>query len=214
MADAAPAPAPARKARWSWRSLSRAIHRDLGHLAVGLTVVYAASGLAVNHITDWEPSFVSYQEARELGGPIAGSDDEAAASVRARLGVREEPRDVYRAAPDDLQLVFDKRTLHVNTQTGHVLDEGQRPRFFLRAANWLHLNRGKKAWTYVADFYAAGLLLLALTGIVLNTGRKGLLGRGGILILLGAAVPVAYVQLSGGPDHAGGKPKIEAPREK
>jgi hypothetical protein len=204
------APAPAKKARFSWRNLSRAIHRDLGHLAVGLTVVYAASGLAVNHITDWEPSFASYQETRELGGPIAGSDDEAAATVRARLGVREAPRDVYRAAPDDLQLVYDKRTLHVNTQTGRVLDEGQRPRFFLRAANWLHLNRGKKAWTFVADFYAAGLLLLALTGIVLNTGRKGILGRGGVLILLGAAIPVAYVQLSGGPDHQKGKPAMEA----
>jgi len=204
------AEAPPRKPKLTFRSLSRALHRDLGHLAVGLTVVYAASGLAVNHIADWEPSFQSYQEAHELGGPIAGSDDDVAAAVRAKLGVREAPRDVYRAAPDDLELVFDKRTLHVNAATGHVLDEGQRPRFFLRAANWLHLNRGKKAWTYVADFYAAALLLLAATGIVLNTGRKGLLGRGGILILVGAAIPVAYVQLSGGPDHARAKPRMEA----
>jgi hypothetical protein len=203
--------APPKRARYSWRGLSRALHRDLGHLAVGLTVVYAASGLAVNHITDWEPSFQSYQETRELGGPIAGSDEEAAATVRERLGVGAAPRDVYRAAPDDLQLVFDKRTLHVNTQTGRVLDEGQRPRFFLRAANWLHLNRGKKAWTYVADAYAAGLLLLALTGMVLNAGRKGLLGRGGILVLVGAAIPVTYVLLSGGPEHASGKPRMEAP---
>jgi hypothetical protein len=204
-------PAP-RKARFSWRNLARVIHRDLGHLAVGLTVVYAASGLAVNHIADWEPSFQSYQEAHEIGGPIAGSDEEVASAVRAKLGVKDAPRDVYRAAPDDLQIVYDKRTLHVNPATGRVLDEGQRPRFFLRAANWLHLNRGKKAWTYVADFYAAALLLLAATGIVLNTGRKGLLGRGGILILVGAAIPVAYVQMSGGPDHANAKPRMEAPR--
>lgn len=221
--EGAPAPAagkarrgaaPGKKGGLSWRGLSRALHRDLGHLAVGLTVVYAGSGLAVNHIADWEPSFVSYQETRELGGPITGTDEEAAAAVRARLAVPGEPRDVYRAAPDDLQLVYDKRTLHVNTQTGRVLEEGQRPRFFLRAANWLHLNRGKRAWTYVADFYAAGLLLLALTGIVLNTGRKGILGRGGILVLLGAAIPVVYVQLSGGPERAPAPAKMEAPRGK
>ncbi len=206
-------PAPAKRpGRFSWRGLARVLHRDIGHLAVGLTFVYALSGIAVNHILDWEPSFQSYQETRELGGPVAGTDDEAAAAVRARLGVAEEPRDVFRAAPDDLQLVFDKRTLHVNTATGRVLDEGQRPRFFLRVANWLHLSRGKKAWTYVADTYAAGLLVLALTGIVLNTGRKGLWGRGGVLILVGAAIPVAYVQWSGGPEHANGKPKVEAPR--
>jgi hypothetical protein len=211
-----PAPAAREKkaARSSWRAWNRAIHRDLGHVAVGLTVVYALSGIAVNHISDWEPSFQSYHEVHELGGPVAGTDEEAAAAVAARLGVKDKPRDVYRAAPDDLEVVYDKRTLHVDTRTGHVVDDGQRPRFFLRAANWLHLNRGKKAWTYVADAYAAGLLLLALSGMLINTGRKGLLGRGGILVLLGAAIPILYVQLSGGPEHASGKPKVEAPRER
>jgi hypothetical protein len=214
MAEAGPVGPPARPpaktaARFPWRAWLRALHRDLGNLVVGLTLVYALSGLAVNHIADWEPSFVSYEAAHELGGPVPGTDDEAAAAVLARLGVPGPPRDVYRAAPDDLQLVFDKRTLHVNTLTGYVLDEGQRPRFFLRAANWLHLNRGKRAWTYVADFYAAGLVLLALSGIFLNPGRKGLLGRGGVLVVLGAAIPIAYVVLSGGPERAGGK-RVEA----
>jgi hypothetical protein len=206
-------------ARFPWRAWLRAFHRDIGNLAVGLTLVYALSGLAVNHIADWEPSFTSYQEPHELGGPIAGSDDEAAAAVLARLGVPGPPRDVYRAAPDDLQLVFDKRTLHVNTVTGHVVDEGQKPRFFLRVANWLHLNRGKKAWTYVADAYAAGLIFLALSGIFLNPGRKGLFGRGGILVVVGAAIPIAYVVLSGGPEQANGRRRasptgVEETREK
>jgi uncharacterized protein len=201
-------------ARFPWRGWLRAVHRDAGHLAVGLTFVYALSGIAVNHIADWEPSFTTYQEAHELGRPIPGSDDEAAAATLAGLGVTETPRDVYRAAPDDLQIVFDKRTLHVSTASGHVLDEGQRPRFFLRVANWLHLNRGKRAWTYVADAYAGGLILLAISGLFLTPGRKGLWGRGGVLLLLGAALPIAYVELSGGPEHANGKPRVEAPREK
>jgi hypothetical protein len=205
-----------RGVRFPWRAWLRAMHRDLGNVAVGLTLVYALSGLAVNHIAQWEPSFTSYEETHELGGAIAGTDDEAAAAVLARLGVPGPPRDVYRAAPDDLQLVFDKRTLHVNTMTGHVLDEGQKPRFFLRAANWLHLNRGKKAWTYVADAYAAGLIFLALSGIFLNPGRKGLFGRGGVLVVLGAAIPIAYVVLSGGPEQASGKrqPGVEETRDK
>jgi hypothetical protein len=204
MAERAPA------GRWSWKGLNRALHRDLGHLAVGLTLVYALSGIAVNHVADWEPSFQSYQEVHEMGGPVAGSDEEAAAAVSARLGVKEKARDAFRAAPDELEVVFDKRTLHVNTRTGHVVDDGQRPRFFLRAANWLHLNRGKKAWTYVADTYAAGLLLLALSGLLINPGKKGLLGRGGILVVLGAAIPILYVQISGGPDQVKSPPKPAA----
>ena len=87
----------------------------------------------------------------------------------------------------------------VHTVSGAVLEDGQRPRFLLRVANWLHLNRGKQAWTYVADGYAVFLLFLAASGLFMLPGRKGLVGRGGIFVALGVAVPVLYVTLSGGP---------------
>jgi hypothetical protein len=200
-----------KKGRSSWRGYNRAIHRDLGHVAVGLTLIYAISGLAVNHILDWDPSFVTYSEARELGAPVPGTDDEAAAAAMKQLGVAGTPRDVYREGPTDLQVVLDKRTLHVNTTNGHVVDEGQRPRFFLRAVNWLHLSRGKKAWTVIADIYAVGLIFLAISGILMSPGRKGLFGRGGLFMLVGIAVPIVYIQLSGGPEAQSGKPGPAAP---
>jgi hypothetical protein len=200
-----------KKGRSSWRGYNRAIHRDLGHVAVGLTLIYAISGLAVNHILDWDPSFVTYSEVRELGAPVPGTDDEAAAAAMKQLGVAGTPRDVYREGPTDLQVVLDKRTLHVNTTNGHVVDEGQRPRFFLRAVNWLHLSRGKKAWTVIADIYAVGLIFLAISGILMSPGRKGLFGRGGLFMLVGIAVPIVYIQLSGGPEAQSGKPGPAAP---
>ncbi len=185
--------------RFSVRGLVRAFHRDAGNLAVGLTVVYALSGIAVNHIADWNPNFTDYQKTHELGGPLKGDDEAVASMVMGKLGIAGKPGDVYRATPSELEVTLDRRTLHINTETGKVLDEGEKPRFLLRVVNWLHLNRGKKAWTYVADGYAGGLLLLAFSGIFMLPGKKGLLGRGGIFVLLGAAIPIAYVTLSGGP---------------
>lgn len=185
--------------RFSLRGLVRVVHRDAGNLAVGLTIVYAASGLAVNHIADWNPNFVDYKKTHELGGPLEGDDQAVAARVMQRLGIDGKPGDVYRATDTELEITLDRRTLHVDTKTGKVLDEGEEPRFFLRLVNWLHLNRGKKAWTYVADGYAAALLLLAFSGMFMLPGRKGLIGRGGIFVVLGAAIPIAYVTLSGGP---------------
>lgn len=200
MADAAGAPKPApRPRRLSLRGALRAVHADLGHFAVGLTFVYALSGLAVNHIADWDPNFTSYERVHELGTPLAGDDQAIARAALERLAIRAEPQEVYRAAPDQLEVVLDRRTLHVTPSTGRVIDEGQEPRLLLRAANWLHLNRGKKAWTYVADTYAAGLLALAVSGALMLPGRRGLLGRGGIWLLAGVLVPVLYVHLSGGP---------------
>ena len=189
---------PARRGRFHWRAWLRAIHRDVGYLAVGLTFVYAMSGIAVNHITDWadgDPSFRTYQTTHELG-PLGGDDAAIADAVQGRLGIAEAPQEVYRTSDEELEIVFDRRTLHVRAD-GHVVDEGQEPRFLLRAANWLHLNRGKKAWTYVADAYAAGLLFLAASGMFMIAGRKGLLGRGAVLVLVGVAIPIAYVTLAG-----------------
>lgn len=187
--------------RFQWRNLLRTVHRDAGNLAIGLTLVYAISGIAVNHIGDgdWDPNFQSYKQTHELGGPLEGEDQAVADKVLARLNIQDKPTEVYRATATELEISLKRRTLHVDTQSGKVLDEGQNPRFLLRFANWLHLNRGKKAWTYVADGYAAALLLLAFSGMFMLPGKKGLIGRGGIFVLLGIAIPVAYVTWSGGP---------------
>ncbi|HMJ15372.1 MAG TPA: PepSY-associated TM helix domain-containing protein [Polyangiaceae bacterium] len=197
--SATPEAGRARRRRWSARPWLRALHRDAGYFVVGLTIIYALSGLAVNHIKDWDPSFHQIERSHQLALPLPKSDSAAAEHVLSKLGVRDTPREVYRASDTQLDIVFDQLTFHVDTQSGKVLEEGQEPRFFLRLANWLHLNRGKKAWSYVADGYAVLLLFLAISGLFMIPGKKGLLGRGALVATLGAAVPALYVLLSGGP---------------
>jgi len=196
MADAVPptrrAPSPSPRAHV--RPWLRAIHRDVGYSAVGLTVVYAASGLAVNHVAAWDSSFTRTTATHELGMPLPLDDEAASKLIAEKLGVREAPKEVYREG-DELEVLFEQRTLHVVAATGHIVEESQKPRFFFRAANWLHLNRGKKAWTSFADAYAAALLFLALSGMFMLPGRKGLAGRGAVFVLLGAAIPILYVTL-------------------
>jgi hypothetical protein len=203
VAESAPPPRTATRPsarRATWRPWLRAIHRDVGYVAVGLTFVYAMSGIAVNHITDWsdgDPSFKTYSRTEQLGERLAGDDAAIAEALRRRFSIKEPPREVYRASPDQLDVLFERRTLHLDTAKGTIVDEGQEPRFLLRAANWLHLNRGKKAWTRVADAYAAGLLLLASSGMFMIAGKKGFLGRGAILVLAGVMIPVLYVTFAG-----------------
>lgn len=202
MAEVPPVPPEVgarKKKRRSWRPWLRAFHRDAGYLVVGLTFVYALSGLAVNHIDDWDANFVSYERVHQLGGPLPSEDQAAADLVRARLDIETAPDEIFRLDEHELEILFDERTLTVRLDTGEVRDTGRDSRFFIRAANWLHLNRGKQAWTYIADGYAGLLLFLALSGMFMLPGRKGLLGRGGLLVAIGAAVPILYVTLSGGP---------------
>jgi hypothetical protein len=59
--------------------------------------------------------------------------------------------------------------------------------------NFMHLNTGKSVWTGIADAFAGILIILALTGIFLVRGSKGLKGRGGILMGLGFFLPLIYI---------------------
>lgn len=182
-----------------WRPWLRAAHRDVGYLLVGLTFIYALSGLAVNHIDDWNSNFVDYSRTHQLEGPLPREDAALSQEVRRQLGIAVEPDEVYWVDDEEVEILFDERTLTIDTKSGAVRDEGRNARFFFRLANWLHLNRGKKAWTYIADGYAALLLMLAVSGMFMIKGPKGIKGRGLLLVTAGVAVPVLYVVLSGGP---------------
>ena len=162
---------------------------------MGLTFVYALSGLAVNHIADWDPNFVNSTSTAELGAPLPDDDDAAKAQgPREARDHRRAARGVPRGrrAGDPLRAPHAPRDA---SRTGHIVDEGQKPRFFIRAANWLHLNRGKKAWTYFADSYAVGLLFLACSGLFMLAGKKGLFGRGIFFVAAGVAIPIVYLAL-------------------
>jgi uncharacterized protein len=190
---------PGRTRSLRLRPWVRALHRDFGYLAVGLTFVYALSGLAVNHIADWDPNFVNYERQHQLDGPVPDDDDAAAALVLRKASIDETPIDVYRPGDGSLEITLEDRTLHLQIASGLVFEEGQRQRPFLRTANWLHLNRGKKAWTWFADGYAFVLLFLATSGLFMLPGKKGLRGRGAVLVGLGVAIPLAYLVWFGSP---------------
>lgn len=207
MRNAAGGPAPihvraGRVIRKRWRAWLRAIHRDVGYLVVGLTFIYAISGLAINHIDDWNPNFETVENRYTIELPLPTTDETAAAEhVVSTLGIDGVVSYAYLVPGEqlDVELEGTNHALRVDLRTGDVFEDVEEPRFFLRVANWLHYNRGKAAWTYIADGYAILLLYLALSGLFMLRGRKGLIGRGAILVAIGAAVPIAYVQFSGGP---------------
>ncbi len=182
-----------------WRVWLRASHRDIGYLVVGLTVIYALSGLAVNHIDDWNANFIAYEKTHQLTKPLPKSTASAVRAVLTTLAIDERPRDVFDSGAGEIELQLSDRVLIIDRAQGIVLERVRKPRPFVRVANWLHLNRGKKAWTFIADAYALLLLALAISGMFMLPGRKGLRGRGAVLVALGSAVPVLYVVLSGGP---------------
>jgi hypothetical protein len=189
-----------------WRAWLRAVHRDIGYLAVGFTLIYAVSGIAMNHIDDWDPSFhASERTLRIVPIPDDISDDEAVARVTVPLGLGK-PDEVFRAG-DELRLTYGDGT-QVTAIADTVTVQARSSRLFFRAAVWLHATRGKAAWKYISDAYAVLLLYLAISGIFMIKGKLGLRWRGTILILVGLGAPVGYLVVSGGPEAHKADPKL------
>jgi hypothetical protein len=183
-----------------WRGWLRAFHRDFGYLAVGFTLIYACSGIAINHISDWDPNFHASERSIQIAPIPAATTDAVAVKLVTDASNTGTPDDVFRAG-DEIRLGYNDGTqVTAIGDTGQVTVQARKPRFFLRVANWLHYNRGKRAWTIVADIYAVMLLYLAISGIFMIKGRLGLKWRGLILVSLGVAAPLGYVILSGGPN--------------
>ncbi len=109
------------------------------------------------------------------------------------MDIDERPRESARMSPTQLKIFLEGRTLTVAIPDGTVHDEVFRRRFVFFETNYLHLNHGKGLWTWIADAYAVGLALLACTGIFIISGKKGLGGRGLLLLLVGLAIPIVYL---------------------
>jgi len=189
-----------------WRAWLRAVHRDVGYLAVGFTVIYALSGIAMNHVDDWNYNYNASERALTIAPvPVDATDAQAAKLVADACGTGT-PETIFRAG-DEVRLEYANGT-KVTAIGETVTVQEARSRFFFRAAAWLHAAKGKQGWKYIADAYAVLLLYLAFSGLLMIKGRLGLRWRGLALVGLGLAIPIAYLLWSGGPEAQKPEPKI------
>jgi hypothetical protein len=178
-----------------WRKWNIIIHRDLGYLCAGLTLVYAVSGVAVNHRADWNPNFAITRETVQLGATNldAPASEEFVTQVLAELDLEGPVRGTFRPDPESVNIFLEGTTVSVDLTTGEAVFEVVRDRPILRATNFLHLNEPKKLWTWMADLYAVALALVAVTGLFVLKGKKGITGRGAWLTGAGAIIPIVFL---------------------
>jgi hypothetical protein len=198
-----------------WRRTLILLHRDAGFLCLGVTLIYAISGMAVNHREHWNYNKYSDTEVTQVGKPAellgelpaerrkvldadlttltAEEEKLLRRRLREALGRTAEPQNAFWRGPDELSLFFkpgDKDTVNYRPSTGAAEQIRMRDRWLLRQLNFLHLNESKGIWTYVADVFAVLLAFLAISGVIVVKGRRGLRGRGGVLLAIGIAIPV------------------------
>lgn len=170
------------------------LHRDIGNFVAALTLVYCISGIAVNHIEDWNPNYQFSQEEINIGALPEGSYPDMQRYVVKSLDIDPASVRGHFMETDSQFRVFLDNTeeVSVDIHTGQGLFKQVKTRALFYEMNALHLNNIKGAWTWIADIFAVLLIFLAITGIFIMNGRQGLTGRGKWFLAAGLVVPVVF----------------------
>lgn len=177
----------------NWRKWNYLLHRDIGFVCVGLTLLYALSGIAVNHVRDWNPNYRI--ERRHVSiGPIQAPglvSEQSITTIMQRLGEQKLAENRFQPDAEHVWLYVEGRVIKAHLPSGDVEQERFERRPFWYPLNFLHLNHAKGAWTWVADLYAVALGFLAISGLLML--RRKTLRRGLVLAGAGIVVPVVFL---------------------
>lgn len=191
-------PVPENGPRRPWRWWATALHRDIGFFFAGTVLIYALSGLAVNHIDHWNPDFIIERQQVTLDLPSDRDQIDRAGvlAVIEPLGCARQFQSFDFPSDRKIKIYLENGSIlaRLSDGTGEYETIRRRPLFY--GFNRLHLDP-EGVWLAFSDLFAFGLILLAITGILLRRGRQGLVGRGKWLMGAGFLLPVIMLVLVG-----------------
>ena len=179
------------------RKWLRVTHREVSDVFAGMLLVYAISGIALNHKNSFNSQYsVSRTEFRLAPAVQADVNQTQINEWLDACGV--SGREIQHYFPDAATLkVFLKgnSNLVVDLSTGKAVLEQVHKRPILGSLSKLHYNPGK-AWTWFSDIFAVALIVIVLSGLFMLRGKHSLLGIGGIEFLVGVLIPLLFILFS------------------
>lgn len=177
--------------------LIRVLHRDLGYLFFGASIIYAISGIALNHIRDFNPNFEIERFNVTLNETVSPEEvnEQWVKTLLLDLEQDKEYKKHYFPAPNVLKVFLYHGNMEVNLDTGKGLLETIRKRPVLYQVNFLHYNPGRW-WKWFSDIFCVAWIIISITGLLLiKKGRYSLNGLGGIYTVIGIVVPLVLFLL-------------------
>jgi hypothetical protein len=175
----------------SWRLWFRVIHRDLGFLIFGLTVIYAISGITLNHINDFNPNYSIDSRQLELSDELLDLNAE-------ELCLKIDDDLIYKKhidRADGARRIFVQGGIIDIVPSKNIIQlEILNRRPFFYEANYLHYNRSK-LWIWFSDIFAVILIIVSISGLFLVKGKYGIKKYGLIWTLIGILIPTIFLML-------------------
>lgn len=178
----------------SWRYYVYMLHRNLGYLAVGLTLVYAISGILLNHVNQTgDPAFKITKSSTTL--PAGLTTSYQIDSVWQTLNLDTPPLQKAVATQSGFSLYFKGGSGNYERENGFTHYEIYTKRPVIYYLTYLHVAKGN-GWFFIGDLYAAILAFLAISGMFMVKGKHSIAGRGKWYLIIGVLIPVIYILLA------------------
>ena len=156
--------------KWRNKSLSywfRVLHRDLGYLMVGVCLIYAVSGILLNHMNGKDPAFRTTEAAVQLEKGMQAEE------LLAAWNRQEDLPPVKRVLSIDEshhRLMLEGGVGVYDAASGCVDYEVHEKRPVVYWFNRLHYNR-IQGWNLMGDFFAVSLVFFAVSGLFMVKGK-------------------------------------------
>lgn len=179
----------------NWRKINRILHRDLGYIFFGMTIIYSVSGIVLNHKTPaGDASFITKTKEFIIPSPVSREDVNKTFILEILSLVEENSyKQYYFPSSGNLMVYLDNGHISLNLNTGSGRMIKVRPRPFLWEFNFLHYNKPKRLWTWFSDIFAVSLILVSITGLFILKGRQSITRRGAVLTLSGIFIPLIFL---------------------
>lgn len=175
------------------RKLNVATHRDLGYFFTSLIIVYCISGIALNHVDDWNPDFIIEKENITLDRKYNREEINDKKIKQFNKLVGEESHKIADFPTNDqVKIYYEDASLHIYLNQKKGIYERVSKRHLFYEVNVLHRN-SLKGWRWASDVFALCLITMTLTGLFVLKGKHGITGRGKWFIAAGLFPPVIAI---------------------
>lgn len=166
----------------------------MGYLFSGMLIIYALSGISLNHKNDWNPNYIIHRSSSIVKLPSSHNfrSDEIVAIFLQKTATTHLYKKHYYPSNNEIKIFLKGGSLITYSKNTEILsfeELKKRPLFY--SINFLHFNPGK-VWKWFSDIFCICIILVTITGFFILKGRNGIKGRGIILIIIGILIPTLF----------------------
>jgi len=175
------------------RKLLRILHRDFGYFIVGMTIIYALSGIYLNHRHDFNPDYKIFITEFQVDLPAKSGLTEN--DVKTALNSVDDEvvyKKHYLNNQGNIKVFIENGEAVIDPATGKGTLQYLQKRPFIFSINKLHRASIGTTWKWVSDTMAVILIFVAVSGLFLLKGKRGFNRWGWWLMVAGIVVPLVF----------------------